>query len=284
VDDGAGDAAGAVRGEEDVTARVVLAAERDLQRGAAAQVLLAAGRRTQVLVGQPQAARPGELGAQRAARRDAVDPHVGGQFVGQRDHAAADGELGRHVEDATAAGIEAGRGYREHYRAARPAQLGQRRPHRDQLAFHVDREHLVEGRVDLVLGNVGQAAVEVEDAHAVDQDVQAAEGLGGRVHGRVGVGQLGRITGADDAAGELDGQTFILMVVAFHRRYPGTFLLEGGEDGAADAGARADDEGALAGEPAHQGSSGPCGVARSRVKNSWSCQVRASSSSGQSRI
>jgi len=123
------------------------------------------------------------------------------ELVGQRDHAAANGELRRHVEDAAAAGIEAGRGDGQHHRAARPAQLGQCRPHGDQLAFHVHGEHLVEGGVELVLGYIGQAAVEVEDADAVDQDVQAAEGLGGMVHGRAGVGHLGGVTVADDGAG-----------------------------------------------------------------------------------
>jgi hypothetical protein len=180
---------------------VVLAAERDLQRGAAAQVLLAAGRITQIVVGQAEAMRPGELGAQRAARGDAVDPDVGRELVGQGDHAAADGELRRHVEDAAAAGIEAGRGDGQHHRAARPAQLGQCRPHGDQLAFHVHGEHLVEGGVKLILTDIGQPAVEVEDADAVDQDVQAAEGLGDMVHGRADVGHIGGVTVADDGVG-----------------------------------------------------------------------------------
>ena len=63
-----------------------------------------------------------------------------------------------------------------------------------------------------------------------------------------------------------------------------TFRPERTQDGPADAGTRAGDEGALAVQSAHQGSSGPCGVTRSLLKNSWSCQVSASSSSGQSRI
>jgi hypothetical protein len=51
VDHGAGDAAGAVGGQEHVAAGVILAGERDVQRRPAAQVLFPAGRRAQDLAG-----------------------------------------------------------------------------------------------------------------------------------------------------------------------------------------------------------------------------------------
>jgi IclR family acetate operon transcriptional repressor len=103
----AGDPAGAVRGQEHVAARVVLSGQCDPQRRAAAQVLLTVFGGAEDMAGQAEAARAGELGAQRAARRHAVDPHFRGQFVRERDHAAADGELGGHVEHAAAAWVEA---------------------------------------------------------------------------------------------------------------------------------------------------------------------------------
>jgi hypothetical protein len=189
VDHRAGDPAGAVRGQEHVAARVVLAGQRDPQRRAAAQVLLAAFGRAEDLAVQAEAARAGQLGAQRAARGDAVDPDLRGQLVRQRDHAAADGELRRDVQHAAAARVEARRGHGQHHRAACPAQLGQRGTDGDQLALHVDAEHLGEGGVELVVGEVGQAAVEVEDPHAVDQHVQAAERPGGRLDGRARIGR-----------------------------------------------------------------------------------------------
>src|SRR4029077_5705676 len=94
---------------------------------------------------------------------------------------------------AAAARVEAGRGHGQHDRASRPAQFGQGGAYGDQLALHVDGEHLVEGRVELVVGDVGQAAVEVEDAHAVDQDIHSAERARDGLHGAPGVGHGGAV-------------------------------------------------------------------------------------------
>ena len=76
-----------------VNVKSQLVCERDLQGRTPAQVLLAAVRRAQDMIREPEAARPGQLGAQRSPGRYAVDPHLRGQFVRERHHAAADGEL-----------------------------------------------------------------------------------------------------------------------------------------------------------------------------------------------
>src|SRR5690606_26157484 len=123
---------------------------------------------------ESQRPRAGQLGADGPSGGDAVDADVGGEVVGQRDAQPADRELGRDVERAAAARPVGGGRLRQHDVPAAAPQLGQGGADAVHGRPHVDREHLVEGVVEGVLGDGVEGPVEVEDADAVDEHVQAA--------------------------------------------------------------------------------------------------------------
>src|SRR6202012_50866 len=153
------------------------------------------------------------------------------------------------------------------------------------VALDVHGEHLVECLVDDAGAELAQAAVEIEDADAVHQGVQAAEGVERRAYRRL-VGGSGRgVPGHHGHVREIPFQCLALDLVLFQDGDPGPLRLEGVDDGPADAGPRPDHERAAALQPACHSSStstsGPNGWPIMAEKVCGPCQVSASSSSGQ---
>src|SRR5579875_30278 len=257
VEEDAGHAAGGVRGQEHVAARVIGGGQGDLQGVARAEVGFAARGPAEAPLAHAERAEAAQVGVQRPARRDGVDPDLRRQLVRQRDHRAPHGELGRQVQDAPAARVEGGGRRGEDDAAAGARQGGNGGFHRGELTPDVDGERLAERVVEHLIRYGAYPRVVVEQPHAVDQDVQAAQCPHRMVHGPLRAGQRGGVPLHHHAARQVRFQGGALARVEFEGGGAGALAQVRPEHGAPDAGARPDDQRPLALQRAHLSSSCP---------------------------
>ena len=119
---------------------------------------------------------------------------------------------------------------------------------RQQVAAQVDVEGLGEGGVeDLVVDGV-EPEVVVEQANAVDEHVEAAEPVDGRLDRPVDVGSAGGIAAEDRGLRGRQLQRLTLGAIELECGDLGPLGHEGTEDRPPDTGAGADDQGARAGD------------------------------------
>src|SRR5581483_9588249 len=130
-------------GEQDVEAGVVLGGGQEPERRHRLHEVVDAGHAAQGDPVEPEALRAPQVGAA-AAGGDAVDPHLGGELVGHLGDEAPHGVLGGGVEGAAPGRVEGGVGQCVDHAAPGLDQFREGGLGAEDVALHVDAEHLVE--------------------------------------------------------------------------------------------------------------------------------------------